>query len=212
MDPRYSSFRRQGRPVRRRGHNFLKLILVLAGIFLVLNVGLTPWVFHIGGRFTPLTEWSGFGPVQASNGGRYELFTQIQGGLIAEGSSLGGCDQFSGCDDLQGSAKLCTENGSTYTFDLSGQVHTWLSTNGARTSLDLTGGKPRELPFLIDFSGKWHGPVLRVANPDHVFTEVFTPRGVIRSTTSTADDGNASATIAFGSAAGFARACKALTA
>ena len=93
-------------------------------------------------------------------------------------------------------------------------MHAWLTTNGAKTSVDLTGGSPTPLPdgWVVAFHGMWHGPVLVLASPEVSFTEVFTPRGAIRTTTSTADAGRATVTLHYGSAADFARACHVLAA
>lgn len=91
------------------------------------------WALHVGGRFTPLETWSGNGQITASNGGRYVLSATLRGGIIGT-DSRPDCDMRSGCDTLHGSAKMCTESGKTYSFTLSGAVHSWLSTNGAKTS------------------------------------------------------------------------------
>jgi hypothetical protein len=210
MSASFSSFRGSTQPRKRGRHLLLKTILVLIVAFVAVNLAVTPWIVRIGDRFTPLAQWTGFGPVQGSNGGHYVLFTHLQGGLLIDSAGHGRCSQFSGCDNLQGSARLCTESGITYTFQLTGQIHAWLRTDGSRTLLDIAGGSPRPLPFDISFDGSWHGPVLAVANTDDAFTQVFTARGRIRSTNSTANDGHASATLRYGTAAGFAAACKAL--
>jgi hypothetical protein len=122
MTPNFTSLR-EPRTSRRRGrHPWLRLLILLVLVLVVLNFGLTPWVLHIGGRFTPLTEWTGYGPVRGSNGGDYLLYTQLRGGLFVTGSHNRGrlsCSRFSGCDNLSGTARLCTENGTTYTFRLS---------------------------------------------------------------------------------------------
>lgn len=208
--PLSDAVRRRLRTPRRFG--WLMLLVVLVVVYLLIQVLPTPWALHIGGRFTPLETWHGYGQVQASNGGRYVLDVQLRGGIIGED----GRPECSGrgCNTLHGSAKMCTEGGKTYSFALSGGVHSWLSTNGARTTIQLTGGKPTPLPegWLVAFAGAWHGPVLRVASPDNSFTEVFTPRGAIRTTTSTADAGTATVTLQYGSDADFSRACKALPA
>jgi hypothetical protein len=199
-------------PRKRRRLRLLKILLALVVAAVVLNVALGPWIFHMGGRFTPTTIWNGYGTVQASNGGRYVLSTHLIGFSVQD-EIHGGCDTFGGCDNLRGSAMLCTEGGATYNFALSGQVHTWWSTTGARTSVALSGGSARTgaLPFDVVFSGIWRGPALGVATTDNSFTEAFTPGGQIRSTTSTADAGTARVTLRYGSAAAFARACRALT-
>lgn len=197
---------------RRHGrHGWPVLIVIVVGCLLVVTVGLTPWAVHIGGRFTPTLTWDGYGTVQASNGGTYLLFTHLEGGLVRSGSRIS-CDSFSGCDTLQGSARLCGRDGATDTFQLRGEVHSWWSTDGARTSADLTGGTPRALQdgWVVAFSGKWHGTALVLADHDNSFTEAFTPRGVIRKVTSTADAGTATVTLRYGSSAAFDRACRAL--
>lgn len=71
---------------------------------------------------------------------------------------------------------------------------------GQGTRIDLPG-----------FDGAWHGPALAIANTDDAFTQAFTPRGAARTVTSTADDGHASVVLRYGSAAGFAASCRALT-
>jgi len=48
-----------------------------------------------------------------------------------------------GCDNLNGTAKLCTASGQIYTFQLTGQVKAWLNTNGSKTALDITSAPAR---------------------------------------------------------------------
>lgn len=198
-------------PRRRRRFRLLRVLIALVLAVLVLDVALGPWIFHIGNRFTPTTIWDGYGNVQATNGGHYVLYTHLVA-FSVENRFQGGCDEFSGCDNLTGSAMLCTAGGVTYSFPLTGQVHTWWSTDGARTSVDLTGGSPKALPggWVVAFSGAWQGAALRITDKDNSFTEVFTPQGAIRTTTSTADHGAATTTLRYGSAAGFTRACRTL--
>jgi hypothetical protein len=193
---------------RRRGLWLLKGLLALViGVF-VLQVALNPWTFHIGDRFTPLTAWDGYGTVRASNGGHYLLFTHLQAGLFHAGCSL------SGCQMVRGSAEICTERGSTYTLQLLGTVHARWSTDGAKTSIQLRNVKSGPLPAgsVIALAGSWHGPRLVVADTGSSFTNVFTPRGVIRKTPATANNGHSSVTLRYGSAAAFAHACHALAA
>ena len=205
---RAASRAQAGCPRQRRGRIvLLKGLLVLLIAAMLVDLVTTPWVFHIGDRFTPLTEWDGYGPVQASNGGHYVLFTHLQAGIRGRE-----CGVFS-CDTLHGSAKICTERGKVYMLDLTGAVHAWWSTDGAKTTIDLQNVKSGPLPegWVITFTGVWHGARLVAANPDNSFTEVLTPGGVIRHTTSTADAGQASVTLHFGSSAGFDRACHLLS-
>jgi hypothetical protein len=194
---------------RRRGHlRLLKGLLALVIAFFVIEVAVNPWTFHIGDRFTPLMTWDGYGTVRASNGGHYLLFTRLQGAALDSACS------FTGCETLHGSAQICTERGSTYPLQLTGSVHTWWSTDGAKTSINLQNVKSGPLPdgWVISLAGSWHGPRLVVADTDNSFTGVLTPRGVIRHTTSTADAGQASVTLRYGSSAAFGQACRALAA
>ncbi len=191
-----------------RRHIWLRLLLILIVVLLGLYVLPTPWAFHMGGKFSPLGEWDGYGPVQAGNGGRYLLYTHLRGGL-ANNHGHAGCS-FGGCDTLTGTAQLCTQGGQHYTFDLTGAVHAWYTTNGSRTNIVLTGSKPEPLPhgWEVAFHGVWHGSVLPIAGAS--FSEVFTASGAIRTTRSTADTGTARGTLRYGSVTGFDRACRAL--
>jgi hypothetical protein len=203
---------RRRRPRRfRRGVGWLLLLAVV--LLFILQIGLSPWVLHIGGTFTPTMSWSGYGTVTGSNGGRYVLYTDFQAGYLLATKEFRGsaCSRF-GCDNLRGTAKLCTLSGTTETFALTGAVHSWLQTEGARTGLSITGGKPKPLPdrWLVAMRGTWHGPALTLASPDNSFTEVFTPRGAIRTVTSTADAGTATVTLRPGSAGAFSQACRTL--
>jgi hypothetical protein len=180
--------------------------LALAAVaVLVVYAGLTPWALHIGGRSTPLERWVGYGAMQASNGGKYVLYAQLQGG-----AQSGRCSFVGGCDTLHGSARLCSESGATHTFTLSGTVDGWWTTDGAPTWIRLTGGTPTPLPpgWVIALHGIWHGPALELTSPDNSFTKVLTPGGEIRQTTSTEDDGTAHVTLRYGSEAEFEAACR----
>lgn len=197
-------------PRRRRRGGWLKLFVILIVVIFAVFVAPTPWALHIGGKFTPLETWSGYGAVQASNGGHYVLFTHFQGGITGSGEDEPSCSSH-GCDTLFGTAQLCTRGGQTYSFSLTGGVHSWWSTDGAATSVDLTG--PR-LPdgWVVAFHGAWHGAALPLATPDNSFTEVFTPAGAIRTVTSSADAGVARVTLRPGPQAAFQSACRALAA
>jgi hypothetical protein len=187
------------------------VLVVAAG---AVNVLTPPWVFHIGNRFTPATMWDGYGTLHASDGGSYVLYTHLQGGLNVSKYGPGGCDDVSGCSNLRGSARLCTERGAVYSFGLSGVVSTWWSTDGAPVSITLRPAPARSMPagFVFVFTGIWHGPVLPVTNRDSSFTEVFAPDGAIRWTASTSNAGTAAVSLHAGAAAAFARACRTLTA
>jgi hypothetical protein len=199
--------RKSASPPRKR-YLGLRLLLIVVVVLLALYALPTPWAFHMGGKFSPLGEWDGYGPVEASNGGHYLLYTHLRGG-IANNHGRPSCS-FTGCDTLIGTAQLCTQGGQHYTFDLTGAVHGWYTTNGSRTNIDLTGGTPKHLPdgWVVAFHGTWHGPELPLADTDNSFTEVFTPAGAIRTTTSSKDAGTARGTLRAGSADAFSQACR----
>ncbi len=187
----------------RRRHLLTKLVLVAAiGLF-----GATPWALHMGGRWTPLTTWDGFGPVYASNGGRYLLFAHLWGG-VSGGFYRQNCG-ISGCDMLNGRAELCTRNGHIYDFAIRGNVMGWWTTNGARTRIALTGTPPTLPPArLVAFTGSWDGGLLRLASDD--FAETFSPAGTYRPITSSVNSGRAGAALQHGTEAQFRQACQAL--
>jgi hypothetical protein len=196
---------------RRRARRSLVLIGTLLLVVAAGAILLPPWIFHIGGRSTPGMSWDGVGTVSATDGGRYVLSTHLIGGPLGVTKSGRMSCSGRGCDTLHGTAQLCTRSGQTYTFQLRGGVKAWWSTDGAATSVDLTSGTTK-LPsgWVVAFHGSWHGPQLVLSSPDNSFTELFTPAGAIRTTTSTADAGGAQVTLHHGSATEFTQACRTL--
>ncbi len=200
------------KPVSKNGSGrryiALRLLLIVIVVLLGLYVLPTPWAFHMGGKFSAAGEWDGYGQVQAGDGGRYLLYTHLRGGILTNHGHAG-CS-LTGCDTLTGTAQLCTQGGQHYTFDLTGAVHGWYTTNGSRTNIALTGGKPKPLPHgsVVAFHGVWHGAELPIAGTS--FSEVFTPSGAIRTSRSTAATGTARGTLRYGSVTSFDRACRAL--
>ena len=194
-------------------HIVLRVVLIAFVVLFLAEFLPAPWAFHIGGRFTPLGQWDGYGPVQASNGARYLLFTHLRGGVLAHGGRPG-CAFRGGCNTLRGSAQLCTESGRVYSFGLAGTMHGYLTTDGSPTDLRLSGGSPVPLPhgLVVAFRGTWKGPVLPVASTDGSFTEAFTPAGAIRKSAVAGPAGTASGTLRNGSATAFGQACQALAA
>jgi hypothetical protein len=188
------------------------LLLIFAVVLSITYAVLNPWALHIGGRSTPGRQWDGFGEVTATNGGRYVLFTHLEGGLDVGERQGRGSSGHARRDNLHGTAELCTLSGATHTFKLNGVVDSWWSTDGARTSIALRHGAPVRLPAGWDVAlhGAWRGPALELTSPDNSFTQVFTPRGEIRHVTSTADAGSARVVLQYGSHDDFAAACRAL--
>ena len=206
--PNLPGTRRLRRPRRRFGCLALLILLVL--VLAVVYIAPNPWALHIGGRFTPTESWQGYGTVAASNGGRYELYLDLRGGLLNAGEHGRASCSGRGCDSLAGSAKVCGTAGKTYTFEVGGAVRSWWSTDGAATTVDLTDSPPLPDGWVVALHGAWHGPALQLSSPDNSWTEVFTKAGTIRSVTSTADAGTASTTIRYGTESGFQSACQRL--
>jgi len=199
-------------PQKRGRLGWFAFLVLMTIVLAFLYAGLTPWALHIGGRQTWGEVWDGYGALQASNGGRYVLFTHLQGGLLGgSGPSRRGGGLHPRTDNLHGSAELCTTSGATHTFKLTGVVDTFWTTDNAETAIGLTGGVPVRLlgGWVVSLRGRWHGPELELT-ADSSFTEAFTPRGEIRRVTSTADDGTAHVTLQYGSHDAFAAACRAL--
>jgi hypothetical protein len=187
------------------------LLVIIAVVVAIKYAAFTPWALHIGGRSTPDRQWDGLGEVDASNGGRYVLFTHLEGGIDNDRHTSYGGGGRTRQDNLHGRAELCGRSGAVHTFKLAGVVDGWRSTDGAPTSIRLTGGTPVPLPAGdVALRGAWRGPALELANPDNGFTQAFTPRGEIRHGTSTADAGTARVTLHYGSHDEFAAACRAL--
>src|SRR5689334_16112654 len=122
------------------------LLLIFAVVLSIPYAIMNPWALHIGGRSTPGRQWDGLGQIQASNGGRYVLYAHVEGGAPLDSvrrSSHGGFHGKS--DNLHGTAELCTQSGAVHTFKLTGVVDGWWTSDGAPTTIDLTGGAPVKL-------------------------------------------------------------------
>jgi len=131
-------------------------------VFLLYGVaGLTsPWAFHIGGRWTPLLYWSGYGTLTTKER-TYPLYVFLYPSPSFSRLHLDGLRPTGG---LQGTASLCTSSAVVETLKLSGTIFGgWRSTDEALIEFRL-------LDFLIvnvgqkqgyfDLYGRWHGSEL----------------------------------------------------
>ena len=81
MSPRKKS---SPKPAKSRGGPFLlRLLFIVIVLGLLLAFLPAPWAVDIGGHFSAMGEWDGYGPVQASNGGSYILFSQMRNFRLA---------------------------------------------------------------------------------------------------------------------------------
>lgn len=140
----------------------LLLVGILGGALLYGLVAITaPWSFHIGGRWTPLLTWHGYGELVTKNGTEYPLYINFYPSSHFSQLHLEGLRPTGG---LQGSGWLCTSPGVTQYLDLSGTIYGgWRSTNSSLMAFRLlehriinTGG----YWGFFDLRGRWQGPTL----------------------------------------------------
>ena len=190
----------------------LRIVLIAFVALFLAEFVPAPWAFHIGSRFTPLGQWDGYGPVQASDGGRYLLFTHLQGGVFAtaavpDASSTAAatpCAAARSCAPERAGVLVHPDRHDARLADHRRVGHQHRPVR--RLAAPLPPG------LVVAFHGIWHGPVLPVASTDGSFTEAFTPAGAIRKAASAANAGTASGALRYGSATAFGQACHALAA
>ncbi|MHB8524735.1 MAG: hypothetical protein ACYDD2_01060 [Candidatus Acidiferrales bacterium] len=147
---------------------FSLLLVGILGVALLYGlVGITaPWSFHIGGRWTPLLTWHGYGELFTKNGTKYPLYINFYPSSHFSKLHLEGLRPTGG---LQGSGWLCTSPGVTQYLDLSGTIYGgWRSTEGSLmafrllewyTARDRLLGTTTGRGFF-DLTGRWQGPKL----------------------------------------------------
>ena len=158
--PRTSKGRRIGCLARIFG----ALLFGVAVVYAVAAIT-SPWSFHIGGRWTPFLNWSGYGKLVAKNGS-YPLYISFYASSHFSRLHSDGLRPPGG---LQGNGWLCTAPGTIEHWKLSGTVYNgWSTTEGSlmgfplneRNAIDL--GQHRG---YFDLSGRWPG--LQLVMDDH---------------------------------------------
>lgn len=136
-------------PNRRAGclgyGGILLLVLVLVAV-----VG-HPWALHMGGRWTPAMVWHGYGKMHASTGADYVVWMNI--GPMAMASRKSGRG-----DNFQGTAIVCTPQGTAITMDVFGHANGWLQAGGMKMLVSTQRGVRPTLAFRL--TGAWNGPDL----------------------------------------------------
>jgi len=138
------------------------MVLMAAGVLSAFS----PWSFFIGGRFTPFTQWTGYGKMHSAAGGDYGLFLRL-----AHHQSDDVANAFQATPNLRGSAILCTPQGERYEYRVEGTVRdAWLQTEGRPTGLQLlTADRQPQLRNLglhtSDLRGVWHHGTLVLEDP-----------------------------------------------
>ncbi len=197
-----------GRTGRLRLGCLSVLAICVLGVLSVYTV-IALWSFHIGGRFTPKTEWAGVGRLRDSSGSVYgvyaSFFPDIRRGSYGYHSRQHGTA-------LRGKASVCTVAGAKYQFGLRGETNAWLDTDGKTVMLDFReDGKPR-LRRHFSLYGAWQGPNLVLDDHKSMFMYIQ-PGGSLTPTTSYTSpvpEKHANLTLSWGSKADFDAMCGAL--
>ena len=135
---------------RSRGIGCVTTVFVMALAAISVTAVFSPWNFYIGGKFTPLTSWEGYGKLHSSTGAEYGLFLH-----------LGPYPRRHSRTNLKGFAVLCTPQGVTYNYGLDGRIHdVWMFTEGKQTSLWLRTPKGEKPVRNFELRGKWQSGAL----------------------------------------------------
>jgi hypothetical protein len=122
-------------------------------VVILLMLALYPWAFRIGGQLTPLTVWTGYGRLHSASGANSALYVRL---VFHMPRGRGG-------SNLRGSALLCTPQGRTYSYNLSGSVlKAWQSTEGKTTVLYLAGPQEDKSNRGFELRGVWRGGSLEM--------------------------------------------------
>lgn len=181
------------------GSLFLGIAMVL-----LVYLGLYPWAFNIGGRFTPWTQWTGYGKLQSSTGATYGLYVRFWLTPYRGGSTGGG-------NNLRGDALLCTPKGINYNYDLRGNVkNAWSTTEGKHTDLYFYVPKGGKALRGFDLSGVWRNGAL-VLDDKGTMRFSFQPDGTLAPkgwVTRSPSSDHAFMTLAYGTKDDFEAFCK----
>jgi hypothetical protein len=190
--PTVATGTRRGRRFRKR-HSFLLLFGVIL-LLVIVQVIVAPWAFHIGGKFTPLGNWTGAAQGKAPSGDRYAVQIQLEFNTLQDRA----CSQTGGCDDFHGTLLFCTKAGQYKITNMSGQLHGWLSTEGRTMNVDFQPDRKdsqQVQQVLGVFRGTWHGDVYQATDGGYLERD-FGSNGVPRTVVTTADP-KQSVTLAF---------------
>ena len=157
--------RRRRKLIARLKEAPVKATLVIVGaaaVVMALMLVSNPWVYRIGGRFSPGMNWHGFG--EFGRGAQaYDLYLDLSyspGGASSDGTA-----------DLTGTAFVCRDKISGDPWDARLEMEsTWLNTNGRKVKLHL--GRPQYPNGIqhyesLDFHGVWQNPDLVLEDEPH---------------------------------------------
>jgi hypothetical protein len=130
------------------------LVFGVAAIYAVALIT-SPWSFHIGGRWTPLLIWSGYGNLVTKNG-TYPLYISLYPAWNFSRLHLDGLRPTGG---VQGNGWLCAAPGAIERLRLSGTIYNgWSSTEGSLIEFRLNERKIIDLGErrgFFDLYGRW---------------------------------------------------------
>jgi hypothetical protein len=156
-----------------RRHGFLADLFKLIVLCLILVYGLigvtSPWAFHIGGRWTPLLYWSGYGKL-VTKAGTYPLYVLLYPSAHMSRLRLDGLRPTGG---LQGTGALCTSPGVVEALNLSGTVYGgWSNINDGLVEFRLLEIRVLDLgqrQGYFDLFGRWRGTLLVMDDRDEAY-------------------------------------------
>ena len=144
-------------------HGVFVLGVLLSGLLLVAG----PWIFHIGGQWTPLLTWTGSGTL-VSKSGQYPLYVSMNPSSHFSHLHLDGQRPTGG---LKGMGWLCTSRGQMQQLELTGTIYNaWRTTDGSLVNVRLlehlvfNNGQSRG---FFDLMGHWQGPQLVMDDRKH---------------------------------------------
>jgi hypothetical protein len=112
----------------------------------------------MGGRWTPLATWRGYGQLRTKSGGGYPLYVSFFPGSHFSPLHLDGLRPTGG---LKGSGWICTSPGAIQHLDLTGTIYgAWRSTDGGLLTLRLLEPKIIDVgqgQGFFDLTGRWQG-------------------------------------------------------
>jgi len=128
---------------------------VLFLVIFVVVVGGHPWALHMGGRWTPAMVWHGYGKMHSSTGANYLVWMNI--GPMAMASRKTGKR-----DNFQGTAIVCTPQGTALTMDVYGKADAWLDADEKPLKMTVTTRRGDQPVLTFRLTGEWKGTELQL--------------------------------------------------
>lgn len=149
---------------RSRFGAILIIVALLCGGALLTG----PWIFHIGGQFTPLLTWTGSGKL-VTKAGEYPLYVTFHPSSHFSSLHLDGLRPTGG---LHGMGWLCTSRGVMQQLDLTGTIYNaWRTTDGSLVNIRLLEHQVINVgqgQGFFDLIGRWQGTQLVMDDRHHV--------------------------------------------